>query len=103
MNLYTKLLCYLGLIKAPTLDIVQWIKDNPDCVVVDDWFFRTYAFIYKHKSFHVISWFDVQVDSVESVFNLFEEMLIHHAVRNINFNQDKGIPDNLRIRKELLE
>jgi hypothetical protein len=103
MNLYTKLLCYLGLIKAPTLDIVQWIKDNPDCVVVDDWFFRTYGFIYKDKNFHVISWFDVQVDSVKGVFSLFEEMLIHKTVRNINFNQDKGIPDNERIRKELLE
>lgn len=103
MNLYTKLLCKLGLIKAPTLDIVQWIKDNPDEVITNDFLWRSFGFIYKNKEFHVYSKFEVRVDNIKKVFGLFEEMLIHSTVKNLDLKQTPIIPDNKRIRKELLE
>ena len=103
MNLYTKLLCYLGLIKAPTLDIVQWIKDNPEKVRLCTWMWTSYYFDYKGKAFHVINRIDVQVDDVKGVFRLFEEMLIHKTLRNLHLYQEEKFPDNERIRKELLE
>jgi hypothetical protein len=101
MNLYTKLLCYLGLIKDPTLDIVQWIKDNPEKIDVCHLYVTSYSFSYKNKSFYVGSFSVLKVNRIEGVFNYFEGSLIIKTLNSM-FISDYITPAK-RIRKELLE
>jgi len=109
MNLYTKLLCKLGLIKAPTLDIVQWIKDNPENIRQNiDWVGDSeYIFTYKLKEF-VSYERAIYVNGVEHVFTKTEAYVINLACQKAKeqtkadiLKRDKEYARKLR--KELLE
>ena len=105
MNLYTKLLCYLGLIKAPTLDIVQWIKDNPQKVYHGG--NSNYEFHYKGKGF-ICYERRTYVEGNPDVFNQTESYYIYRTCSGVCYKK-RQVEESFRhkqalqIRKELLE